>query len=134
MIRRPPRATRTDTLFPYTTLFRSIFPGIQGGPLEHVIAAKAVAFGEALHPAFADYANRVVENAQVLAASLERQGYTIVSGGTDTHVVLVDLRTRGLTGKRAERLLDDAGITCNQNGIPFVPEKAFMTSDRKSTR
>src|SRR3546814_502651 len=106
----------------------AIFPGIQGGSLEHVIAAKAVAFGEALHPAFADYANRVVENAQVLAASLERQGYTIVSGGTDTHVVLVDLRTRGLTGKRAERLLDDAGITCNKNGIPFEPEKAFVTS------
>src|SRR3546814_5989376 len=110
-------------------LFNSaIFPGIQGGPLEHVIAAKAVAFGEALHPAFADYANRVVENAQVLAASLERQGYTIVSGGTDTHVVLVDLRTRGLTGKRAERLLDDAGITCHKNGIPFDPAKAFVTS------
>src|SRR3546814_20669541 len=114
-------------------LFNSaIFPGIQGGPLEHVIAAKAVAFGEALHPAFADYANRVVENAQVLAASLERQGYTIVSGGTDTHVVLVDLRTRGLTAKRAQPPLDDAGITCNKNGLPFHPEQAFVTSVLRS--
>jgi len=106
----------------------AIFPGIQGGPLEHVIAAKAVAFGEALRPAFADYARRVVENAKVLAASLEHAGYTIVSGGTDTHVVLVDLRAQGLTGKRAERLLDEAGITCNKNGIPFDPEKPFVTS------
>ncbi|WP_129793937.1 serine hydroxymethyltransferase [Sphingosinicella sp. CPCC 101087] len=106
----------------------AIFPGIQGGPLEHVIAAKAVAFGEALRPSFAGYARRVVENAKVLAASLERAGYTIVSGGTDTHVVLVDLRAQGLTGKGAERLLDDAGITCNKNGIPFDPEKPSVTS------
>ncbi len=106
----------------------AIFPGIQGGPLEHVIAAKAVAFGEALQPQFADYARRVIANAKVLAASLERSGYTIVSGGTDTHVVLVDLRAKGLTGKRAERLLDEAGITCNKNAIPFDPEKPFVTS------
>jgi glycine hydroxymethyltransferase len=106
----------------------AIFPGIQGGPLEHVIAAKAVAFREALDPAFADYARRVIDNARTLAGVLERAGYQIVSGGTDTHVVLVDLRAKGLTGKRAERLLDDAGITCNKNGIPFDPEKPFVTS------
>ncbi|MBB6427889.1 serine hydroxymethyltransferase [Sphingopyxis sp. JAI128] len=106
----------------------AIFPGLQGGPLEHVIAAKAVAFGEALRPGFADYARNVVENAKVLAAALERGGSNIVSGGTDTHVVLVDLRAKGLTGKRAEQLLGDAGITCNKNGIPFDPEKPFVTS------
>lgn len=106
----------------------AIFPGIQGGPLEHVIAAKAVAFGEALRPEFADYAARVVENARVLAGVLSDNGCTIVSGGTDTHVVLVDLRAKGLTGKRAELLLDEAGMTCNKNGIPFDPEKPFVTS------
>ena len=106
----------------------AIFPGLQGGPLEHVIAAKAVAFGEALQPEFADYARRVITNARVLAAALERGGSTIVSGGTDTHVILVDLRAKGLTGRRAEQLLGDAGITCNKNGIPFDPEKPFVTS------
>jgi glycine hydroxymethyltransferase len=106
----------------------AVFPGLQGGPLEHVIAAKAVAFGEALQPAFADYARRVVQNAKILAAALERGGSNIVSGGTDTHVVLVDLRAKGLTGKRAEQLLGEAGITCNKNGIPFDPEKPFVTS------
>jgi glycine hydroxymethyltransferase len=106
----------------------AIFPGLQGGPLEHVIAAKAVAFGEALRPEFAHYARRVVENAKTLAAALERGGSAIVSGGTDTHVVLVDLRAKGLTGKRAEQLLGDAGITCNKNAIPFDPEKPFVTS------
>ncbi|CCC05733.1 unnamed protein product [Sordaria macrospora k-hell] len=106
----------------------AIFPGIQGGPLEHVIAAKAVAFGEALQPEFGDYARRVVENARALAAVLEANGHMIVSGGTDTHIVLVDLRPKKLTGKRAEHLLDAAGITCNKNGIPFDPEKPFVTS------
>lgn len=106
----------------------AIFPGLQGGPLEHVIAAKAVAFGEALRPEFADYARRVVENAKALSAALKRGGSAIVSGGTDTHVVLVDLRAKGLTGKRAEQLLGDAGITCNKNAIPFDPEKPFVTS------
>ena len=106
----------------------AIFPGIQGGPLEHVIAAKAVAFGEALRPEFGDYACRVIENAQTLAKVLQDNGCTIVSGGTDTHVVLVDLRPKGLTGKRAELVLDEAGITCNKNGIPFDPEKPFVTS------
>jgi glycine hydroxymethyltransferase len=106
----------------------AIFPGIQGGPLEHVIAAKAVAFGEALRPAFQDYAQAVVANARTLAAALERGGSTIVSGGTDTHIVLVDLRPKGLTGKRVEQILGEAGITCNKNGIPFDPEKPFVTS------
>lgn len=106
----------------------AVFPGIQGGPLEHVIAAKAVAFGEALQPNFKDYAHRVVENAKTLAKALESRGYSIVSGGTDTHVVLVDLRAKRLTGKRAEQILGEAGITCNKNGIPFDPEKPFVTS------
>ena len=106
----------------------AIFPGLQGGPLEHVIAAKAAAFGEALQPEFRDYAADVVENARILAAALERNGVHIVSGGTDTHVVLVDLRPLGLTGKVAEGALDAAGITCNKNAIPFDPEKPFVTS------
>ena len=106
----------------------AVFPGLQGGPLEHVIAAKAVAFGEALNPKFKTYARAVVENAAVLAARLARNGCGIVSGGTDTHLVLVDLRPKGLTGKAAELALDRAGITCNKNGIPFDPEKPMVTS------
>ncbi|HEY2660877.1 MAG TPA: serine hydroxymethyltransferase [Caulobacteraceae bacterium] len=106
----------------------AIFPGIQGGPLEHVIAAKAVAFGEALDPSFRLYARQVAANAKVLAKGLADRGAAIVSGGTDTHVVLVDLRPKGLTGKVAERALDDAGITCNKNGIPFDPAKPAVTS------
>jgi glycine hydroxymethyltransferase len=106
----------------------AVFPGIQGGPLEHVIAAKAVAFGEALRPEFRDYARRVVENAAVLAEGLAQRGAAIVSGGTDTHLVLVDLRPKKLTGKAAEHGLDEAFITCNKNGIPFDPEKPAVTS------
>ncbi|GLR68324.1 serine hydroxymethyltransferase 2 [Acidocella aquatica] len=106
----------------------AVFPGLQGGPLEHVIAAKAVAFGEALSPKFKTYARAVVENAAVLAAGLANRGCGIVSGGTDTHLVLVDLRPKGLTGKAAEQALDRAGITCNKNGIPFDPEKPAITS------
>lgn len=106
----------------------SIFPGLQGGPLMHVIAAKAVAFGEALRPEFKGYAARVVENAQTLSAKLAEQGLDIVSGGTDTHLMLVDLRPKGLTGKEAEASLENAGITCNKNGIPFDPEKPTITS------
>ena len=106
----------------------AIFPGLQGGPLEHVIAAKAVAFGEALQPDFPAYARAVVENAQALAAALADHGYRIVSGGTDTHIVLVDLRRRGLTGKAAEAALGEAGITCNKNAVPFDREKPFVTS------
>ncbi len=107
---------------------KSIFPGIQGGPLMHVIAAKAVAFGEALQPEFKEYAKQVIVNAQTLADALQEEGFTIVSGGTDTHVLLVDLRTVGLTGKVAEHVLDEVGITCNKNTIPFDPESPFVTS------
>ena len=107
---------------------KSIFPGIQGGPLMHVIAAKAVAFGEALQPEFKEYAKQVIVNAQTLADALQQEGFTIVSGGTDTHVLLVDLRGVGLTGKVAEHILDEVGITCNKNTIPFDPESPFVTS------
>ena len=107
---------------------KAIFPGIQGGPLMHVIAAKAVAFGEALKPEFKEYAKQVVTNAKVLAAALQKEGFKIVSGGTDTHVMLVDVRSCGLTGKVAEFLLDEVGITCNKNTIPFDPESPFVTS------
>lgn len=107
---------------------KSIFPGIQGGPLMHVIAAKAVAFGEALQPEFKEYAKQIIVNAQTLADALQQVGFTIVSGGTDTHVLLVDLRNVGLTGKVAEHVLDEVGITCNKNTIPFDPESPFVTS------
>lgn len=107
---------------------KAIFPGIQGGPLMHVIAAKAVAFGEALKPEFKEYAQQVVTNAKVLAAALQKEGFKIVSDGTDTHVMLVDVRSCGLTGKVAEFLLDEVGITCNKNTIPFDPESPFVTS------
>jgi len=106
----------------------AIFPGIQGGPLMHVIAAKAVAFGEALRPDFKIYAQNVVDNARALAAKLVERGCDIVSGGTDTHLMLVDLRPKGLTGKAVEASMEAAGITCNKNGIPFDPEKPFVTS------
>jgi glycine hydroxymethyltransferase len=106
----------------------AVFPGLQGGPLMHVIAAKAVAFGEALRPAFKLYAKNVVENAKVLAETLKSRGFDIVSGGTDTHLMLVDLRPKRLTGKVAEAALGRAHITCNKNGIPFDPEKPFVTS------
>jgi glycine hydroxymethyltransferase len=106
----------------------AVFPGIQGGPLEHVIAAKAVAFGEALQPGFKIYAANVIKNAQALGATLVKRGVDIVTGGTDTHLVLVDLRKKGLTGKAAEIALHHALITCNKNGIPFDPEKPFVTS------
>ncbi len=107
---------------------KSVFPGGQGGPLEHVIAAKAVAFGEALSDDFRGYARRVVENAQVLAEAMLERGFAIVSGGTDTHLMLVDLRTRDLTGKEAEKLLGQAGITVNKNTIPDDPQSPFVTS------
>ena len=106
----------------------SMFPGLQGGPLMHVIAAKAVAFGEALKPEFRAYAARVVENAKTLAATLAEEQLAIVSGGTDTHLMLVDLRPKKLTGKVAEQSLERSGITCNKNGIPFDPEKPTVTS------
>ncbi|GAK44116.1 serine hydroxymethyltransferase [Tepidicaulis marinus] len=106
----------------------AIFPGIQGGPLMHVIAGKAVAFGEALQPSFKLYAQAVVDNARALAATLASNGVDIVSGGTDTHLMLVDLRPKKLTGKVAEAALERAHITCNKNGIPFDPEKPMITS------
>jgi glycine hydroxymethyltransferase len=106
----------------------AIFPGIQGGPLMHVIAAKAVAFGEALQPEFKAYARTVVDNAQALSSSLIEEGLSIVSGGTDNHLMLVDLRKKGVTGKAAEQALGRAHITCNKNGIPNDPEKPMVTS------
>ncbi|NFV79923.1 serine hydroxymethyltransferase [Magnetospirillum aberrantis] len=106
----------------------AIFPGIQGGPLMHVIAGKAVAFGEALQPEFKQYAAQVVANAKALADTLVRRGLAIVSGGTDSHLMLVDLRPKKLTGKAAEASLEHAGMTCNKNGIPFDPEKPTITS------
>ena len=106
----------------------AVFPGMQGGPLMHVIAAKAVAFGEALRPSFRLYAKNVVENAKVLAETLKSCGLDIISGGTDTHLMLVDLRRKRLTGKAAEAALGRAHITCNKNGIPFDPEKPTVTS------
>lgn len=106
----------------------AVFPGLQGGPLMHVIAAKAVAFGEALRPEFKDYSRKVIENAQVLANTLKAAGCDIVSGGTDTHVVLVDLRPKGITGKAADEALERAHITCNKNAVPFDPAKPFVTS------
>ena len=106
----------------------AIFPGLQGGPLMHVIAAKAVAFGEALRPEFKIYAKAVKDNAAILAETLVRRGVDIVSGGTDTHLMLVDLRPKKLTGKATEASLERAGITCNKNGIPFDPEKPTITS------
>jgi glycine hydroxymethyltransferase len=107
---------------------KSVFPGTQGGPLEHVIAAKAVAFGEALTDDFKAYSRRVVQNAKTLATSLIDRGFAIVSGGTDTHLMLVDLRPKNLTGKVAEKILDQAGITVNKNTIPDDPQSPFVTS------
>jgi glycine hydroxymethyltransferase len=106
----------------------AVFPGLQGGPLMHVIAAKAVAFGEALAPTFKLYAKHIIENAKALADSMKSSGFDIVSGGTDTHLMLVDLRPKRLTGKVAEAALGRARITCNKNGIPFDPEKPTITS------
>ncbi|GAM12692.1 serine hydroxymethyltransferase [Mesobacillus selenatarsenatis] len=107
---------------------KSIFPGIQGGPLMHVIAAKAVAFGEALQDSFKEYAQNIISNANRLAEGLNKEGIDLVSGGTDNHLLLVDLRSLGLTGKIAEKVLDDIGITVNKNTIPFDPESPFVTS------
>lgn len=106
----------------------AVFPGLQGGPLMHVIAAKAVAFGEALRPEFIEYSKSVAENARVLSATLVERGFDIVSGGTDTHLILVDLRPKGVKGNAAEESLEAASMTCNKNGIPFDPEKPAITS------
>ena len=109
-------------------LNKAIFPGIQGGPLMHVIAAKAVCFKEALDPSFKDYARRIIENSQALANGLMKRGFNLVSGGTDNHLMLVDLQNMGVTGKDAEKLLDAANITCNKNSIPNDPASPFVTS------
>ena len=106
----------------------AVFPGLQGGPLMHVICAKAVAFGEALQPDFKKYIESVVSNSKILSEVMLERGLEVVSGGTDTHLVLVDLRPKKITGKAAERSLENAGITCNKNGVPFDPESPFVTS------
>ena len=106
----------------------AVFPGLQGKPLSHAVAAKAVAFGEALRPEFKDYAQNVIDNARVLASTLVEGGLDIVSGGTDSHIVLVDLRPKGLTGKAADAALHRAGLTCNKNAVPNDPESPFVTS------
>ncbi|WP_025025767.1 serine hydroxymethyltransferase [Caldalkalibacillus mannanilyticus] len=107
---------------------KSVFPGVQGGPLMHIIAAKAVAFKEALSPDFKGYAEKIVENAKQLAASLKEHGFKLVSDGTDNHLILIDVRNLNLTGKVAEHLLDEVGITCNKNSIPYDTESPFVTS------
>ncbi|MBP0001371.1 MAG: serine hydroxymethyltransferase [Cyanobacteria bacterium SID2] len=107
---------------------KAVFPGTQGGPLEHVIAGKAVAFGEALKPEFKAYSGQVIENAKALAAQLQARGLNIVSGGTDNHLMLVDLRSIGMTGKKADALVSDVNITANKNTVPFDPESPFVTS------
>jgi glycine hydroxymethyltransferase len=107
---------------------KAVFPGTQGGPLEHVIAAKAVAFGEALQPAFRTYTTQVIKNAQTLAAQLQQRGFKIVSDGTDNHLLLVDLRSIGMTGKVADQLVSQVNITANKNTVPFDPESPFVTS------
>ncbi len=107
---------------------KAVFPGIQGGPLMHIIAAKAVAFGEALQPEFKVYQQNIIANCRVFAEALQQEGFRIVSGGTDNHLILVDVRGQKLTGKVAEHLLDEVGVTCNKNTIPFDPESPFVTS------
>lgn len=107
---------------------KAIFPGVQGGPLMHVIAAKAVALGEALKPEFKEYAKQIIANCQALAEGLSAEGFRLVSGGTDNHLLLVDVRGQKMTGKTAEHLLDEVGVTCNKNTIPFDPESPFVTS------
>ena len=107
---------------------KSVFPGTQGGPLEHIIAAKAVAFGEALQPDFVNYSQQVIKNAKVLASTLINRGIDIVSGGTDNHIVLLDLRSINMTGKIADLLVSEVNITANKNTVPFDPESPFVTS------
>ena len=107
---------------------KAVFPGTQGGPLEHIIAAKAVCFGEALKPEFKEYQHKIVENAAVLASSLKAKGFKLVSDGTDNHLMMLDLRGTGVTGKELERRLDEVSITANKNMIPGDPESPFVTS------
>jgi glycine hydroxymethyltransferase len=107
---------------------KAVFPGTQGGPLEHVIAGKAVAFGEALKPEFKTYSGQVIENARALAGQLQQRGLKLVSGGTDNHLMLVDLRSVNMTGKRADQLVSGVNITANKNTVPFDPASPFVTS------
>jgi len=109
-------------------LDKAVFPGVQGGPLMHVIAAKAVALKEALQPEFKEYQRQIVKNASTLAQSLTKHGFNLVSGGTDNHLMLVDLRNKNITGKEAESLLDEVGITVNKNTVPYDTQSAFVTS------
>jgi glycine hydroxymethyltransferase len=109
-------------------LDKSVFPGIQGGPFMHIIAAKAVAFGEALQPAFKTYQQQVVTNAKAMGEELQRAGARLVAGGTDTHLLLVDLTPKGLTGRAVEQYLDEIHVTVNKNAIPFDPQKPAVTS------
>jgi glycine hydroxymethyltransferase len=109
-------------------LDKAVVPGIQGGPLMHIVAAKAVGFAENLQPAFADYAAAVIRNAQALSAALVARGYHVISGGTDNHLMLVDLRNKGVTGKAAQNALDAASITLNKNGVPFDDKSPLITS------
>ncbi len=126
---RGPRGGFTLCKQPFAkAIDKEVFPGTQGGPLEHVIAAKAVAFGEALRPAFKEYAAQVVRNARALGEALVERGFTLVSGGTDCHLLLVDLRAKGLTGKAAQHVLDSVGLHVNKNTIPGDPESPFVTS------
>jgi len=126
---RGPRAGAIMCREPYAAAIdKAVFPGLQGGPLMHVVAANAVAFKEAMRPEFADYAAAIVRNAAALADALAAEGFRIVSGGTDNHLMLVDLRPFGVTGKVAQDALDRAGVTCNKNAIPNDPEKPFVTS------
>jgi glycine hydroxymethyltransferase len=118
----------TNDLEIFKKINSAIFPGIQGGPLMHVIAGKAVSYGEALKPEFKVYGQRVLENARVLADTLKKGGVDIVSGGTDSHIVLVDLRPKNLTGKDTEEALERAGMTCNKNAVPFDPAPPMVTS------
>jgi glycine hydroxymethyltransferase len=126
---RGPRAGAILCTQPYAAAIdKALFPGLQGGPLMHVVAAKAVAFDEAAQPSFCEYAAEIVVNARALAGALASEGFRIVSGGTDNHLMLVDLRPFGVTGKVAQEALDRAGVTCNKNAIPNDPEKPFVTS------
>ena len=123
------RTTKKGTVIKMSSILNSgVFPGMQGGPLEHVIAAKAVAFGEALDPSFRDYGNQVIKNAQAMAQHFVDKGYKIISGGTDNHLMLIDLRSKGVTGKDAENTLGSADITVNKNMVPFDTQSPFVTS------
>ena len=123
------RTTRKGTVLKMSSILNSgVFPGMQGGPLEHIIAAKAVSFGEALEPAFKSYGEQVIKNAQVMSSALVERGYKVISGGTDNHLMLVDLRSKNVTGKQAENALIKADITVNKNMVPFDTQSPFVTS------